>query len=103
VEFYRLVKPHIAYVHLKDCRTNPKGGHSDDYTMPGEGDAELCEILADLMASGYGGVYSIEPHVAAIVHRGGSADPGKMYSSYLEYARKAAKLLQTTSPKLLPA
>jgi sugar phosphate isomerase/epimerase len=103
VEFYQLVKPHIAYVHLKDCRANPEGRHSDDYTMPGEGDAQLGEIVADLMASGYDGVYSIEPHVAAIVHRGGSADPGKMYSSYLEYARKAANLLRTTSPKLLAA
>jgi hypothetical protein len=41
--------------------------------------------------------------VAAIVHRGGSADPGKMYDSYLDYARRAAKVLQTTSPKSLPA
>jgi sugar phosphate isomerase/epimerase len=95
-EFYQLVKPHIAYVHLKDCRANPEGGHSDDYTMPGDGDAALVEILADLMASGYDGVYSIEPHVAAIVHKGGGADPGKMYDSYLDYARRAAKVLQTT-------
>lgn len=102
VAFYRLVKPRISYVHLKDCRANPAGGQSDDYTMPGEGDAQVAAIVADLMASGYDGVYSIEPHVAAIVHRGGDADPSKMYSSYLEYARRTARLLGGIKPALLP-
>ncbi|MEX2580399.1 MAG: sugar phosphate isomerase/epimerase family protein [Verrucomicrobiales bacterium] len=92
--FYREIKDLIRYVHVKDCRVNPEGGRSALYTYPGEGDACVREILADLLGDGYEGVVSIEPHVASIVHLGESqASPEEVYGSYLRYARQTGDLL----------
>ncbi|NBV87735.1 MAG: sugar phosphate isomerase/epimerase, partial [Verrucomicrobia bacterium] len=44
-EYYTMAKPFIRYVHIKDCRRNPAGGHSSKFTMPGEGDARVRDIL----------------------------------------------------------
>ncbi len=92
--FYRAVKDLVRYVHVKDCRAEPGGARSQRYAYPGEGDACVREILADLIASGYDGVVSIEPHVASIVHLGEStAPPDEIYASYLRYARATEALL----------
>lgn len=92
--FYRDIKDLIRYVHIKDARRNPEGGGSEDFTYPGEGDAHVREILADLIGSGYAGVVSIEPHVASIVHKGTTdASPEEVRSSYIRYGRMAAELL----------
>ena len=95
-EFYTKVKPLIRYVHVKDCRRNPAGGKSGEFTMPGEGDACVREILQDLLGSGYNSGISIEPHVASIVHLGGTqASPEVRRESYLSYARKLEVLLKS--------
>ena len=92
--YYREVKPLIRYVHVKDCRRNPAGGKSVEYTLPGGGDACVREILGDLIASGYQEGVSIEPHVASIIHLGGSqASPEYRRSSYLQYGRALEALL----------
>ncbi len=96
--FYREVKDLIRYVHIKDARRNPEGEPSSDYTYPGEGDGCVREILSDLIAAGYEGIASIEPHVASIVHSGEvKAAPEEIRASYLRYGRKAAELLAALS------
>lgn len=93
--YYRGVKDLIRYVHIKDCRRNPEGGKSGDYTYPGEGDACVKEILTDLINSGYSAGVSIEPHVASIVHLGGGdASPEFRRESYLKYGRALNSLIQ---------
>ena len=92
-EYYQGVKDRITYVHVKDCRRNPAGGRSADYAYPGEGDALVPEILADLIGSGYRGTISIEPHIAAVIHTGGKADPARCYESYLDYGRRVTTLV----------
>lgn len=95
-EFYTGVKDLIRYVHIKDCRRNPQGGSSSDYAYPGEGDARVADILTDLLASGYRGTLSIEPHVASIVHLGESkADPAEIFTSYIRYGRRTQELVDS--------
>ena len=91
--FYQGLRGRIRYVHVKDCRRNPAGGRSADYAAAGEGDAMLREILADLLASGYRGTISIEPHIAAVIHQGAQADPQRRYDAYLDYARRVEEII----------
>ena len=94
-EYYQGVKDLLCYVHIKDCKVNPAGGKSDLFTYPGEGDAQVKKILSDLKASGYDGVVSIEPHVAAIAHDS-SVKPSdeEMFNSYVKYGRMTTELVQ---------
>lgn len=94
--FFKIIRHHFDYLHIKDARMNPLGGRSKEYTYCGQGDARLKEILSKIIIEdGYDGVLSIEPHVASVVHlEGGSATPEKMYDSYLEYGRQFKKIIQ---------
>ena len=90
-EFYRAVRDHVAYVHVKD------GVIVDgkmNYTYAGEGSGDVAKIFADLAARGYDGGISIEPHLAAIFHDPvtGQPDPVKMHDTYVEYGRRTMKL-----------
>ena len=102
-EFYSNVKQHIAYVHIKDS-LNPKPGEKEEYTMPGEGQGYVKEILADLKASNYDGGISIEPHLAAVFHNPAAMNtPGdKSYELYVEYGQKLMRLLENIDYKWEP-
>ena len=102
-EFYSNVKQHIAYVHIKDS-LNPKPGEKEEYTMPGEGQGYVKEIIADLKADGYDGGISIEPHLAAVFHNPAAMNtPGdKSYDLYVEYGQKLMRLLENIDYKWEP-
>ncbi len=91
-EFYERVKPHIAYLHIKD------GVVADGqvvYTFPGEGNAEVPRILADLAASGYQGPISIEPHLAVVYHDPSvTAGSEERWDSFVAYAKRTGRLLK---------
>jgi sugar phosphate isomerase/epimerase len=90
-DFYNTVKKHIVYVHIKDAKA---AGDKRVFTYPGEGDGRVKEIIADLKASGYDGVLSIEPHLAAIIHEAKEADsPEKAMEVYIEYGRKLERIV----------
>lgn len=58
LEAYKLLKPYIAYIHVKDAFME------DGSVVPaGEGDGNVKEILEDLLASGFDGFLSLEPHL----------------------------------------
>ncbi|MEK0445860.1 MAG: hypothetical protein RLZZ399_1181 [Verrucomicrobiota bacterium] len=98
--FYQKIRPLIRYVHIKDCRRNPAGGKSDAFTLPGEGDACLREILTDLWTTGYNAGVSIEPHVASIIHLGApQASAQVRMDAYLQYGRTLEGLLSSLTPK----
>lgn len=92
LEFYEAVKEFVAQVHIKDGRWT---GEELEYTLPGEGEARVPEILAALFRDGYDGVVSIEPHTAMVFH-----DPDRVsgeeerWNAYLEYGRRMEQLLQ---------
>jgi sugar phosphate isomerase/epimerase len=91
-EFYRAVREHITYVHIKDGYV--ENGRTV-YTYPGEGRARIPEILRDLHETGYDGGFSIEPHVAVVFHDPSvTADENERWRSFVEYARRTEKLLE---------
>ena len=82
------IRKQFSYIHVKDVMKNPEGGHSDNFTFCGEGDAKVKEILGKVINQDkYDGVISIEPHVANIFHKsdGAAASPEKLFSSYIKY------------------
>jgi sugar phosphate isomerase/epimerase len=92
-EFYKHVKEHVAHVHVKDARWNTAKNDAD-YTMPGDGDGKVREILTDLIGSGYAGGISIEPHVAVVFHDAAvKASDEEMFRSFVEYGRRLMLLV----------
>jgi hypothetical protein len=93
-EFYKAIRPHILHVHVKDARWDGTKTH----TFPGEGEADVKRILADLLATGYDGGISIEPHLE---NTGLSDDSlsqdDRCFQSYVEYGRRLEKLLSEVS------
>lgn len=57
---YDMLRPHIAYVHVKDAKLDT------GRVMPaGEGDGEIRQTIAALRDSGFDGFFSLEPHLKA--------------------------------------
>lgn len=87
-EFYEHVKEHVVHVHVKDARWN-HAKNDADYTMPGEGDGKVRQILTDLIASGYSGGISIEPHVAVVFHDTTvKSSDEEMFNTFVEYGKR---------------
>lgn len=58
LEAYEMLKPYIAYIHVKDALLK------DGSVVPaGYGDGNVQEILGRLKADGYRGYLSLEPHL----------------------------------------
>ena len=97
LEFYEKVKEHVVHVHIKDC-INPPEGETEPakYTLPGEGQAKVREILTALKNDDYNGGLAIEPHVATVFHAVDGAEPDwkQCYDSYIEYGRATNALLR---------
>ena len=96
LEFYQKVKEHVVHVHIKDC-TNPPAGETEPakYTLPGDGQGKVREILSALKADGYAGGLAIEPHVATVFHAVDGAEPDwrQCYDSYVEYGHATNALV----------
>ena len=94
-EFWEKVRDHVVHIHIKDCLNPVSDDLEPEYTMPGEGQAMIREILGDAKSRGYTGWIAIEPHVATVFH---AADPTAVdwqqcYDSYVEYGRRFEELL----------
>lgn len=99
-EFYEHVKQHVVHVHVKDARWNDSKNDAD-YTMPGEGDGKVREILTDLIKSGYSGGISIEPHVAVVFHDANvKASDEDMFNTFVEYGRRLMLLTDSIEVEL---
>jgi sugar phosphate isomerase/epimerase len=91
-EYYKAVRKDIVYVHIKDA-VREKG--VDHYVVCGEGEGYVPEVVGDLLATGYDGGFSIEPHLAAIIHTGQQASSDEqLYDSYVNYGRKLMDIVQ---------
>ena len=92
-DFYRHVKEHIAYIHIKDMAWDPKTNDAV-YTFPGEGECDVEKILGDFLASGYDGGISIEPHMEVVFHDATVTSQAETrYNNYIEYGRRLEKLI----------
>lgn len=91
--FYSRVKDHIAYVHIKDGRWDAEN-QRPIFTYPGEGDGDVRRIMQDLLARGYSGGISIEPHLAVVHHDPTiTSDADIRYANYIEYGKRIMRLL----------
>ncbi len=97
MEFWLKVKDHTAHIHIKDCINPVSEDVEPEYTMPGQGQAKLKEILTDAHKSGYDGWIAIEPHVATVFHAPdpSAVDWDQCYDSYVEYGRQFVRLIAT--------
>lgn len=93
-EFYSFVKEHIVYVHIKDGRWDFEN-EAQLYDWPGEGEGDVRAIVKDLLARGYDGGFSMEPHLASVFH-----DPTvkvldeSAMRIYVEYGRRFEQLVR---------
>jgi sugar phosphate isomerase/epimerase len=80
-----LMKPYVVHVHIKDWKL----GEKDVGSIPGEGDGQIKELLAELAAINYNGCLTMEPHLQAGGQFGGSTGP-KLFSRAIDAIRKLA-------------
>ena len=66
-----LMKPHVVHIHIKDWKLGAK----DIGSMPGQGDGQIKELLAELAAMKYQGCVTMEPHLETGGQFGGSTGP----------------------------
>ena len=93
-EYYEGVKDAIVYVHIKDYFPR-ETGKQEIACFPGEGAGYVREIVSDLLANGYDGGFSMEPHITSVIHLDQEAsDPQRAYDTYIEYGRRFEALLR---------
>jgi sugar phosphate isomerase/epimerase len=102
LEFYQHVKEHVAYVHIKDARfvaDNPGAVFPKaEFTFPGEGAGDVRDIMKDLIANGYDGGVSIEPHMTVVFHEDeGPSRAEVAIKNYVEYGRRMMTLIEEVS------
>jgi sugar phosphate isomerase/epimerase len=95
LDFWKQVKQHVVHIHIKDCENPISVDVEPNYTWPGDGVAQVREILTDAKASGYDGLIAIEPHVATVFHVKDQSqiDWQQCYDSYVTYGKKLETIL----------
>lgn len=99
IDFYEKAKEHIVHIHVKNSKVGDDGKRQTCYIDEGDNGAQ--EILTDLLARGYDGCLSIEPHMIAVIHlgKGADIDPEAAYNLYVEYGRRLMKLVDSLKAK----
>jgi len=92
-EFYSHVREHVAYIHIKDGMWD-EANQKQIFTFPGEGQGDFGRILKDLLARGYDGGISIEPHLAVVFHDDKiTSSETVMFNNYVEYGRRVERMI----------
>jgi len=81
-----LMKPYVVHIHIKDWKLGAK----DVGSMPGQGDGQIKELLAELAAMKYQGGVTMEPHLQAGGQFGGSTGP-ELFSQAIAAVRTLAR------------
>jgi len=98
-EFYSHVREHVVYVHIKDGHWDAKNNKAV-CTYPGEGQGDVRRIVKDLLARGYEGGISIEPHMGAVFHDASSGHSQNAGQIYVEYGRRMMKMVEDVRAEL---
>jgi sugar phosphate isomerase/epimerase len=95
LETWARLKAFAVHIHIKDGRRDPATGE-ESYFFPGEGDCRVADILSDLMAAGYAGMLSIEPHMAVVFHDSKVRSTARArFDNYVEYGRRTEAMLRS--------
>jgi sugar phosphate isomerase/epimerase len=79
------MKPYVVHIHIKDWKL----GSKDTGSIPGEGDGQIKELLAELAAIDYDGCLTMEPHLQIGGQFGGSTGP-ELFSRAIAAVREIA-------------
>jgi sugar phosphate isomerase/epimerase len=82
-QWYQASKPFLVQVHVK-VHTGGAGGK---HVWPASGASNINEILQDLLASGFEGFLSIEPHLDY-------ADAEERFQNYIQYGHQLKEMLK---------
>lgn len=100
LDVLRAILPHVDHVHVKDAVAGAAG---TTYVAPGDGQARVGECLRLLLEHGYGGTFSLEPHVAALPHEGVTAEEttsdGAVAEPFVRAGRRLQQLLRELAPQ----
>jgi len=80
-----LMKPYVVHIHIKDWKLGAK----DVGSIPGQGDGQIKELLAELAALNYDGCLTMEPHLQTGGQFGGSTGP-ELFSKAIDAVRELA-------------
>jgi len=80
-----VMKPYVVHIHIKDWKL----GAADVGSMPGEGDGQIKELLAELAAINYDGCMTMEPHLQLGGQFGGTTGP-ELFSAAIAAVREIA-------------
>jgi sugar phosphate isomerase/epimerase len=80
-----LMKPCVVHVHIKDWKL----GSKDVGSLPGDGDGQIKDLLAELAAMKYDGCLTMEPHLQSGGQFGGSTGP-ELFSKATAAVRRLA-------------
>lgn len=80
-----VMKPYVAHIHIKDWKL----GSADVGSLPGQGDGQIKELLAELAVMGYDGCMTMEPHLKTGGQFGGSTGP-ELFSKAIAAVRELA-------------
>jgi sugar phosphate isomerase/epimerase len=80
-----VMKPYVVHIHIKDWKL----GAQDVGSIPGEGDGQIKELLAELAAINYDGCLTMEPHLQLGGQFGGSTGP-ELFSKAIAAVREIA-------------
>jgi len=80
-----LMKPYVAHIHIKDWKLGEDVG-----SIPGKGDGQIRELLAELAALNYDGCLTMEPHLRAGGQFGGDTGP-ELFSQAIAAVRELAR------------
>jgi len=80
-----VMKPYVVHIHIKDWKLGAK----DVGSIPGQGDGQIKELLAELAAINYDGCLTMEPHLQTGGQFGGSTGP-ELFSRAIAAVRELA-------------
>jgi 3-dehydroshikimate dehydratase len=80
-----VMKPYVAHIHIKDWKL----GAPDVGSIPGQGDGQIRELLAELAEMNYDGCLTMEPHLQSGGQFGGSTGPD-LFSKAIAAVREMA-------------
>ena len=92
-EVYDRLREYIVHVHIKDGVRDP-ATEEEKYFFPDEGVCGVSWMVENLLATGYGGAFSIEPHMGFVFHDATVkwSDEAR-FSNYVEYGRRFGRML----------
>lgn len=78
---YAAIRPHLAYVHVKDAVMG-----TNEVRVAGEGDGQVRDVVRSLRDDGFSGFFSLEPHLGRYDAFGAECGPELWATAHQAFA-----------------